>query len=29
MVVGLAVPMASFVASFNHTPVQQPDYTWV
>jgi hypothetical protein len=26
---GLAVPVASFVESFNHTPVQQPDYTWV
>jgi hypothetical protein len=29
IVVGLAVPVASFVASFNHTPVQQPDYSWV
>jgi hypothetical protein len=27
--VGLAIPVASFVASFQHTPEQQPDYTWV
>jgi hypothetical protein len=27
--VGLAIPVASFVESFNHSPEQQPDYTWV
>lgn len=27
--VGLAVPVASFVESFNHTPVQQPDSSWI
>lgn len=27
--VGLAIPVAAFVESFNHTPVQQPDYSWV
>lgn len=26
---GLAVPVAAFVGSFNHTPEQQEDYTWV
>lgn len=26
---GLVVPVASFVESFNHTPVQQPDSNWV
>jgi hypothetical protein len=28
-VVGLAVPVASFVASINQTPVKQPDNSWV
>jgi|WetSurMetagenome_2_1015567.scaffolds.fasta_scaffold124946_2 hypothetical protein len=28
-VVGLAIPMASFVASINQTPVKQPDNSWV
>lgn len=27
--VGLAIPVASFIESFNHSPEQQPDYTWV
>jgi hypothetical protein len=27
--VGLAVPVAAFRASFQHTPVQQPDDSWV
>ena len=27
-VVGLAVPVASFVESFKHSPVQQPDNSW-
>jgi len=27
--VGLAIPVASFIESFNHAPEQQPDYTWV
>ncbi|HEX9896872.1 MAG TPA: hypothetical protein VGA85_04325 [Dehalococcoidales bacterium] len=27
--VGLAVPVASFIESFNHTPVQQEDSSWV
>ena len=25
----LAIPVAAFVESFNHSPEQQPDYTWV
>jgi len=25
---GMLVPSAAFVASFNHTPQQQPDYSW-
>lgn len=28
-VVGLAIPVATFVECFNHTPEQQSDYTWV
>ncbi len=28
-VLGLAVPVASFVESFKHSPVQQPDYSWI
>jgi len=28
-VLGLAVPVASFVESFKHTPVQQPDTSWI
>lgn len=28
-VLGLAVPVASFVESFKYSPVQQPDYSWV
>jgi hypothetical protein len=28
-VVGLAIPVASFVASINQTPVKQPDNSWV
>jgi len=27
--VGMVVPVASFVEAFNHTPVQQPDGSWV
>lgn len=27
--VGLVVPVAAFIESFEHTPEQQPDYTWV
>jgi hypothetical protein len=27
--VGLAVPVAAFQASFQHTPVQQPDGSWI
>jgi hypothetical protein len=27
--VGLVIPVAAFVESFNHSPEQQPDYTWV
>jgi len=26
---GLAVPVTSFIESFNHTPVQQSDFSWV
>lgn len=29
VVVGLAVPVAAFRASFQHTPVQQPDGSWI
>ena len=29
LVVGLVVPVAAFVESFKHEPVQNPDYTWV
>jgi hypothetical protein len=29
VIVGLAIPVAAFVESFDHTPEQQPDYTWV
>jgi hypothetical protein len=29
VVVGLAVPVAAFVESFDYTPEQQPDYTWI
>ena len=29
VVVGLAVPVASFRESFQHTPVQQPDGSWI
>jgi len=29
IVVGLAVPVAAFVESFNHTPQQQTDYSWI
>jgi hypothetical protein len=29
IIVGLAVPVAAFVESFKHEPVQRPDYTWV
>jgi hypothetical protein len=29
VVVGLAIPVAAFVESFDHTPEQQPDYTWI
>jgi hypothetical protein len=27
--VGLVIPVAAFIESFNHSPEQQPDYTWV
>jgi hypothetical protein len=27
--VGLVVPVAAFIESFEHTPEQQPDYTWI
>ena len=27
--VGLVIPVAAFLESFNHSPEQQPDYTWV
>ena len=29
VLVGLAVPVAAFVESFNHVPQQQADYSWV
>ena len=29
VMVGLAVPVASFVAAFYNTPVQQPDGSWI
>jgi hypothetical protein len=29
VVVGLAVPVASFLESFKHTPVQETDYRWI
>ncbi len=29
IVVGLAVPVAAFVESFNHVPQQQTDYSWI
>jgi len=29
VIVGLAVPVAAFCESFQHTPVQQPDGSWV
>ena len=29
VVVGLAIPVAAFVESFDHMPEQQPDYTWI
>ena len=27
--VGLVVPVAAFIESFDHSPEQQPDYTWI
>ena len=29
VIIGLAVPVAAFRASFQHTPVQQPDGSWI
>jgi len=28
-VLGLAVPVASFIEAFKYSPIQQPDYSWV